>query len=112
MRTAINRYKTHLRVCYWRLEQLLEVLVALLLLVARLAPLRDGLAVEDEDVEERVEEEDDIGLDRHTVEQHRLWWDVERVRHERRLDHDQRVFDLLWLHWWAGPTPSMVNPKY
>ena len=47
--------ETNLGVRHGVLEELLEILVALLLLVACLAPLRDGLAVEDEDVEEGVE---------------------------------------------------------
>ena len=51
--------------------------------------------MEDEDVEEGVEEEDDVGLDGNAVEQHGLWWDVECVRHERGLDHDERVVDVL-----------------
>lgn len=88
---------THLRILDGRLEQLLEVLVALLVLVARLPPLCDCLAVEDEDVEEGVEEKDDVRLDRDTVQQHGLWWCVERVRHERWLNHDQRVVHVLFI---------------
>lgn len=77
------------------LEQLLEVLIALLVVVAGLAPLGDRLAVEDEDVEEGVEQEDDVGLDRERVEQDGLGRGVECVRHERWLDHDERVVDVL-----------------
>ena len=76
------------RVCSMRLEQLLAVLVALLVLVPDLAPLRDHLAVEDEDVKEGVEKGGLVGLDGDAVEQHKPWRDVERVRHERGLDHD------------------------
>lgn len=88
---------THLRILDGRLEQLLEVLVALLVLVARLPPLRNSLAVEDQDVEEGVEEEDDVRLDRDAVQQHGLWWCVERVRHKCGLNHDQRVVHVLFV---------------
>lgn len=91
--------KTNLGIRDGILEELLEVLVPLLVLVARLAPLRDRLTVEDEDVEEGVEEQDDVRLDRHAVEQHGLWWHVERVRHERRLDHDERVVHVLLIQY-------------
>jgi len=52
----------------WCFEQLLEVLVAFLLLVARLSPLRDGFAVEDEYVKEGIEKEDHVSLDRNAVQ--------------------------------------------
>lgn len=66
-----------------------------MLLIPLLAPLGDELAVEDEDVEEGVEEEDDVVFDGHAVEQDGLWGRVERVGHQRWLDHDQRVVDVL-----------------
>jgi hypothetical protein len=54
---------TYLCVVLGRLEQLFEVLVAFLVLVSGLPPLGHSLAVEDEDVEERVQQEDGLGLD-------------------------------------------------
>lgn len=63
---------TDLSIVDGQLKQLLQVLVTLLVLITRFAPLSDGLAVEDEDVEEGVEEEDHVGLDRDTVEQYGL----------------------------------------
>ena len=46
-------------------------------------------------MEEGVEEEDDIGLDGDAVEKDRLWWCIERVGHERGLDHDEGVVYVL-----------------
>jgi len=63
-----------LRVRLGRLEQGLDVLVPFLLGIPRFSPFRDRAPVEDEDVEERVEEEDDFRLDRHAVEKNGLWW--------------------------------------
>ena len=74
-----------------RSEELRKVLVSLLVLVTCFAPLRDSLAVEDEDVEKGIEKEDDVRLDRDRVEEDRLRWCIERVRYQRRLDHDQRI---------------------
>ncbi|KAI3477246.1 hypothetical protein L1887_61063 [Cichorium endivia] len=59
-----------LRVRLGILEHLLEVLVPLLVLVSGLSPLRHRLAVEYEDVEERVEQQHHVRPDRHRVEQH------------------------------------------
>jgi len=84
-----------LRIGLWHLEDLAEVFVALLVLVPRLAPLRDGLAMEDEQVEERIEQQHNVGANRHRVEQHGRWRPLESVRHERRLDHDERVVHVL-----------------
>lgn len=79
-----------------RLEQRGEVLVALLVLVACFAPLGHGFAVEDEDVEEGVEEEDGFVLDRGRVEEHGLAaFVVEAVAVQRGLDHDERVADVF-----------------
>lgn len=84
-RTHRKREKTYLG----------EVLVPLLLVVASLAPLRDRLAVEDEYVEESIEEEDRVGSDRDRVEEDGFGRSLEAVRHERGLDHDERVVDVL-----------------
>ena len=78
-----------------RLEDLAEVLIAFLVLVTSLAPLRDGLTMEDKQVEECIEQQDDIWANLHRVQQHRLWWPVEAVRHERWLNHNQRVVDVF-----------------
>ena len=60
----------HRRVLLGRVEQLAEVLVLGVLVVALLAPRGDRLAVEDDDLEEGVEEEDAVGRDGGHVEQH------------------------------------------
>ena len=88
-------HKQVLRVRLGRLEDLLKVFVALLVLVARLAPLGDGLTVEDEQVEEGVEQEHHVGADGHGVKQHGLRRALEPVGHERGLDHDQRAVHVL-----------------
>lgn len=48
-------------------QEFLEIFIAFLVLVAGFAPLSDGFAVEDKDMEEGVEEEDDVRFDRDTV---------------------------------------------
>jgi hypothetical protein len=62
----------HLSIGNWGCEQLCKVLVTFLVLVLCLAPLRDGLSVEDEDVEESVQKEDDVGSNGNRVEEDRL----------------------------------------
>jgi len=57
--------------------------------------LSDGLSVEDEDMEEGVEEEDDVGFDGDRVEEDGLRGDVEGVGHEGGLDHDEGVVDVF-----------------
>ena len=78
-----------------RLEELLERLMLGLILVVGLAPLRDGLTVEDDHREVRIQDQDPVRRDGAHVEQHRLGGPVERVRHQRGLDHDQRVQHVL-----------------
>lgn len=101
---------TYLSVTDRRVQELLEVLVSFLFLVPSFAPLRDSLSVEDEDVEERIEQENDIRLDRHTIKQHRLWGLVERVRHQRRLHHDQRVVHVFFVQ--DMPTRSSLALRH
>ena len=73
---------THLRVLSGLFKELFEVFIRFLLVISRLAPLRDGFAVEDEDVEERVQEEDNVRFDGDAVEEHRLGRSlVKRIRH-------------------------------
>jgi hypothetical protein len=86
---------THLSILLGIHEQLGQVLVPLLLVIPCLPPLRDSLSVEDEDVEEGVEEEDGVGSDGDRVEEDGLGRRLEAVRHERRLDHDERVVDVF-----------------
>lgn len=62
-----------LRICLWRFEKGFNVFVALLIRISCLSPFSDGASMEDEDVEECVEEQDDVGLDGDTVKKHRLW---------------------------------------
>jgi hypothetical protein len=76
-------------------KQLLEVLVSFSILVALLSPLCNDFSVEDENVEEHIKQQDDILLNRDTIKQNRLRRDVEGIRHERWLDHDQGVVDIF-----------------
>lgn len=78
-------------------EEFLEVLVTLLFLISSFSPLGDGLAMEDEDVEERVKEEDTVGLNRHAVKKHGLRWGIKGVGHEGRLDHDKGVVNIFFI---------------
>lgn len=75
------------------LEQLLVVHVALLVLVAGLAPLSDGLAVEGEGVED-VEEVGGVGLDGDAVEEDELRGRVEDAAYDRRLNYRERVIHI------------------
>ena len=90
-----ERSSTHLSIRDRSREQLSEVLVTLLILVPSLPPLSDGFSVEDEDVEEGIEEEDDVGFDGDRVEEDGLGRDVEGVGHESGLDHDEGVVDVF-----------------
>jgi len=77
------------------LKKLLEVFVLGHVLVFEGSPLGDRLAVIDQDLEERVHQQDAIRLDRSRIEEDRLWWAIERVAVEDRLDHDQRLGEVL-----------------
>lgn len=76
-------------------EHLFEILVSFLILIPRLSPLRHRLSVEYEDVEKGIEQKDDVGADGNRVKQYRLRWTFKTVRHQRGLNHDQRVVDVL-----------------
>ena len=52
----------------WLLEECRKVFVAFLVLVTCLPPLGDCLAMEDQDVEESIQEENVCGLDGRRVE--------------------------------------------
>ncbi len=51
-----------------------------LFVIFRFTPCRDGFTVEDNDVEECIEEEDGVGLDRDGIEEGGLRWPVEGIR--------------------------------
>jgi hypothetical protein len=70
--------------CY--LEQRAKVLVAGLLVVLLLAPVGDVLAMEDEDVEERVEQQDGVGGNAARVQQHGRGRPIEGVAGQRWLN--------------------------
>ena len=79
-----------------RLKQSRKVLVAFLVLVSCLAPLGHRLAVKDEDVEEGVEKQDGLILDRGRVKEDGLaTLVVEAVAIERGLNHNERVTNIL-----------------
>lgn len=77
------------------LEHLFEVFVSFLILIACFAPLGHRLTMEYENVEEGVEQQHNIGSDGDRVEQHRLRCSFKAIRHECRLNHDQRVVDIF-----------------
>mmetsp|Transcript_16275 Transcript_16275/g.47754 ORF Transcript_16275/g.47754 Transcript_16275/m.47754 type:complete len:377 (-) Transcript_16275:1151-2281(-) len=72
-------------------KELSEVLVFVVILIALLSPHGDPFAVEDNDVEEGVEEEDGVRVHASNVQEGRLRWPIEGVGKERWLDHDQGV---------------------
>mmetsp|Transcript_56745 Transcript_56745/g.160097 ORF Transcript_56745/g.160097 Transcript_56745/m.160097 type:complete len:852 (+) Transcript_56745:50-2605(+) len=85
-----------LRILGRGLEESLEVGVLLPLLVARVIPCLDLLPAPDHHVEERVQEQDDVGFQGRRVEEHRLRRPiVERVLQQRGLDHHERVHRAL-----------------
>ena len=65
------------------------MLVAGLLVVALLAPRRDRLAVVDDDLEERVHQQDAFGVDRRRVQQHRHR-SLETVAVQYRLQKNEK----------------------
>mmetsp|Transcript_8197 Transcript_8197/g.30795 ORF Transcript_8197/g.30795 Transcript_8197/m.30795 type:complete len:211 (+) Transcript_8197:1119-1751(+) len=67
----------------------------LLVLIPLCTPSRDRLAVEHDDVEERVQQEDAIRSDGCRVEQHRLRRSIEAVADQAWLDHHQAVHHVL-----------------
>ena len=85
----------HLRVVLRSFQQVAEVDVLLLVLVALLLPRRNGLAVEHDHVEECVQEKDRVGAHRGGVQQHWLRRTVEGVGQQRRLQHNERVGRVL-----------------
>lgn len=83
---------THLCILLGRIKEVAEVLVSIHILISSLPPLGHRLAVEDENVEEGVQQENRLRLDRCRVEQHRYsTLLIECVRVQSRLDHDQRI---------------------
>jgi hypothetical protein len=64
--------KTNLGISYGSLKEFFQILITLLILIARLAPLSDRLAVENENMEECIEEQDNVWLNRDAIEQHWL----------------------------------------
>jgi hypothetical protein len=85
-----------LGVFLWSLQQFSKVSILLVLLVSFLSPRGNGLAVEDEDVEECIEEENSVGLDRLRVKQNSFGFlPVNLVLIECWLNHDQAVADIF-----------------
>ena len=84
-----------LRVRHRGLQQLLEVGVLRLVLVAGSSPLGDCLPVEYEDLEEGVHQQDPVRLDGGGVEKDRLRRTLEAVAVEDGLDHDEALSEVL-----------------
>ncbi len=91
----------HLHVCLRRLEEIPKRHVLLLLVVALLPPRHGRLAMEEDDMEEGVQEEDGIGPDGLGVQQHRLGWSVKGVGEQGGLDHDKGVRRVLLVQYVA-----------
>ena len=87
----------YLCISYRLFQQFLEVFISFLVLVTRAAPLCDRLTVEDEDMEERVEKEDNVGFNGDTVKEDGLRWRVKCIGHERGLNHDKRIVDICFI---------------
>ena len=51
--------------------------------------------MKDEDMEESVKEEDDIVFDGNTIQKDRLRRRVKRIRHQRWLNHNQRIIHIF-----------------
>ena len=51
--------------------------------------------MEDKDVEESIQKEDDIWLDRHAIQKHWLWCGIESIRHKSGLNHDQGIVNVF-----------------
>mmetsp|Transcript_49388 Transcript_49388/g.141293 ORF Transcript_49388/g.141293 Transcript_49388/m.141293 type:complete len:410 (-) Transcript_49388:1172-2401(-) len=78
------------------LQQRLEVRILLFFLVAGVVPGLDHLPPPDDDVEESVQQQDHVRLQRRSVKQDRLWRAlVERILQQSWLDHDQRIHGVL-----------------
>lgn len=86
---------TYLSISLGVLEYFSEIFVSFLILIPSLAPLSDGLSVEDEDVKKGIEQEDHVWSDRYRIQQDRLRRCVKAVRHQSGLNHDQAVVDVL-----------------
>ena len=73
-----------------RFQERSEVLVALLLVVTSLSPFRHSLAVENENVEEGIEQQNSLILNRAGVEEYRLTaFMVKAVAVQSWLNHDE-----------------------
>ncbi len=79
----------------WIFQYLFEVFISFLILIPRFSPLSHRLTVEYEDVEESIQQQDHIRSDGDRVKQDGLRCAFESVRHERGLNHDQRVVDVF-----------------
>ena len=77
-------------------EKHFEVFIWGIVLVARILPLHDSLALPDRDVEEGVEEENHVVFHRVDIQEDwvRLFL-VQLVHHKGRLDHNQGVGNVL-----------------
>lgn len=78
-----------------RSQELSEVLVLRHVLIAKLEPFGNRLALVDEYVKERVHEENAVVEDGRRIEKDGLGRPVERVRVEDGLDHDERLRELF-----------------
>jgi hypothetical protein len=98
----------YLGIAHRRFQKFTEVVVTVLFLVSCLSPLGDGFSVENENVEESIQEKDNVGFDRDTVQQYRLRWRVKGIRHQSRLHHNKRIVHVLLIQ--DVPELVDVNP--
>ena len=93
-REAVGHDK--LRIVLRGFQEVAEVHMLLLVVVAVLLPGRNGLPVEHDDVEESVQQQDGVHTDTARIQQHRGGRPrLQRVAHERGLDHDKAIGDTL-----------------
>ena len=100
-------YKEVLGISNRDFQQFFEVLVSLFILISLIPPLSDEFSVEDENVEEGVEEEDDVMFDGHTIEKYGHRGSIESVRHKSRLNHDERIVNILFVQGMTKITISL-----
>ena len=80
----------------WLLQKNLEVFITFLVLIPSLTPFRNGLSVEDKDVEESIEKEDVRGLNGCGVKEHGLAsFHFQGVGVKGRLNHDKGVTSIF-----------------
>src|ERR1700679_1516690 len=82
--------------------------VAPFFLISLVPPLSDQFSVENKYMEEGVEEEDNVMFDGHTVQKYGHRRSIESVRHEGRLNHDERIVNVLFVQGMAESSSAYI----